>query len=129
MDEQQSQEIAQEIETKRQQLRQATQTLSSSSNCQHPLLQEKFPPIFEKEQEPTPLYKQYERQTGEPYDDDGKEDKSAAVIYVPQQQDDKEKLKRLSWNGTISGQKKATSFLMTGKVHSFINTVFLIAVE
>jgi cell shape-determining protein MreC len=98
MDEQQSQEIAQEIETKRQQLRQTTQTLSSSSssNLQHPLLQEKFPPIFEKEQELTRLYEEYERLTGEPYDDDSDEDESAAVIHFSQQQDDKEKSKRLS---------------------------------
>jgi hypothetical protein len=95
MDEQQSQEIAQEIEAKRQELRQAIiQTLSSSSNLQHPLLQEKFPPIFEKEQELIRLYEEYGRLTGEPYDDDGDEDESAAVIHVPRHQ--KEKSKRLS---------------------------------
>jgi hypothetical protein len=49
------------------------------------------------------------------------------VIHVPRHQ--KEKSKRLSWNGTISGKNKPTSFLMTGKVHSCINTVLLMAVE
>jgi hypothetical protein len=71
MDEQRSQEIAKEIETKRDQLRQI-------------LVQEnKFPPIvLEKEQELTRLYEEYECLTGEPLldDEDGDKDESASVV-------------------------------------------------